>query len=98
MRQATWIDQHGRKWETLLPDGQPDEAAPSGMPLGPISLEPLHLPLDYEVRLHNELHARRLYGLEDVLRRPKDVTAAVQAATRASAHAVIDLFRERSGT
>lgn len=85
MRQASYRDPVGRMWEVFLPEGVPDEMAPQGIPIGPPSLSHLGLPLELEVRLHNELHARALFTLKDVRQHPNEILAAYQAALKVDA-------------
>lgn len=83
----------GRRWVVLLPEDMPDSMAHLGLPYGPVSLEPLQLPLKYEVMLHNELVARRLLTMVDVMKNRQAVESAVRAVVKAGAHEVIDCFR-----
>lgn len=95
-REATWTDDEGRHWVTLIPDNAPDDHAPMGVPVGPEPLDALDLPLDFAVRLHNQLHARRIFGFDEAVRRPNDIAQAVRAAVKVDAHRIIDLYRERA--
>lgn len=93
LREATWIDADGRRWVTLLPARAPDSDAVVGIPVGPPSLEELGLPLPIEVRLHNELVSRRLLTLVDLRRRPGEIEAALRAALRVDATAIVAMFK-----
>ena len=92
MREASYADAEGRMWAVLLPEGVPEADAVLGLPLGPPSMEPLGLPLDAEVRLHNQLFARRLFTRRDVKARRMDIFGALQAALRVDITAVAALY------
>jgi hypothetical protein len=76
-----------------LPDGVPESDAALGIPLGPPSLAPLGLPLDVEVRIHNQLFARRLFTPRDVKTRRMEILGALQAALRVDIVAIAALYR-----
>lgn len=92
MKQAVYKDEAGRQWAVLLPDEAPESDAALGVPLGPPSLESLNLPEEVEVRLHNQLFARRLFAPIDVKRRRQDVFAALQAALSLDVERVVQLY------
>ncbi len=92
MIQTSYQDDEGRWWAVLVPQGQEDEAH-MGIPLGPPDLSSLGLPLEVEVRLHNQLFNRGLFTLRDVRRGPRDIFAAIQAAYRADVAAVTGLYQ-----
>lgn len=92
-RIVTYTDAKGRMWAKNLPDSVPDSDAAMGFELGPPSLEPLGLPLDMEVRLHNELFARRLWTFADLKRRPVDVQGAIQSAFKVDAGRIFELYQ-----
>lgn len=96
MRQVEYRDPVGRRWVTLIPEGQPDETAPMGIPVGPVSLESLRLPLDFEVRLHNAFVASGLLTERDVRRRIPDVMSAIRSVLRVSAHDIIQLYEREA--
>lgn len=85
MREVTYTDREGRRWKRLLPDDEPDERARLGIPVGPPPLDRLNLPLDIEIRLHNELHDRGLFTDRDLRGRIDQLRDAVQAAIRIDA-------------
>ena len=89
--QTTYEDPDGRLWAVLVPVGEEDEAA-MGIPLGPPDLTPLGLPLEVEIRLHNQLYRRGLFTLRDVRRRGPEVFAALQAAYHTDVAAVTGLY------
>lgn len=95
-REATWTDDEGRHWATLIPDNAPDDHAPMGIAVGPEPLDALGLPHDFAVRLHNQLFERRIFGYTEAARRPNDIAQAVRAAVKVDAHSIIDLYRERA--
>lgn len=80
MKEADWTDEEGRKWRVRLPDDAPDSEAPGGFPVGPPNLADLGLPLEVEVRLHNQLHARGLWTEREVRRSKGSLFASLQAA------------------
>lgn len=94
MREASYTDAVGRRWAVLLPDDLPDSDARLGFPLGPPALGRLGLPEDLEVRLHNELFARRIFTEADV-RRTSDIIAALQAAYKVEAMTILELLRPK---
>ena len=93
MREASYTDDEGRRWVVRLPDGAPDSDAPLGIPLGPPSLESLGLPLEFEVRLHNQLCARRLFTFRDMKTRRTEILGALQAAFKVDIVAIAALYR-----
>lgn len=91
------MDAYGRYWATLIPDDAPDEAAPMGLPLGPVSLEDLKLPFEMEVRIHNELFRRRIFTYADVQRGGADRMAGViRAVVKVGAQELIEHYRKHS--
>ena len=93
MREASYTDTEGRQWAVLLPDGVPDSDAALGIPLGPPSLESLGLPLEFEVRLHNQLYVRRLFTFRDMKTRRMEIMGALQAALRVDIVAITAIYR-----
>ena len=39
LREVSWTDAFGRHWATLIPTDEPDSAARTGLPLGPVPLD-----------------------------------------------------------
>lgn len=97
MRRADWTDADGRNWATLLPDGAIDAEASRGVPLGPPSLATLGLPLDVEVRLHNQLHAREIWGPREAGKRIADVRAALEAALKVDVQTILAIYADDGG-
>jgi hypothetical protein len=95
MREATYTDKKGRKFQVWLPDEASDKDAAMGIPIGPPSLESLGLPLELEVKLHNELYARKLWRSRDVKQRRHDIVTAIQAVLRLDVQKIVDLYPER---
>ena len=93
MREASYTDDEGRQWAVRVPDGVPDADASLGIPLGPPSLESLGLPLEFEVRLHNQLCARRLFTFRDMKTRRMEIMGALQAALKVDIMAIAALYR-----
>lgn len=92
LKEVTRRDSEGRNWKVLLPENVPESEASRGIPVGPPSLQPLSLPLDVEVRLHNELFARQLYTQADVTSRRQHVAGALMAALRVDVQRLVDLY------
>ena len=93
MRQTTYTDSHGRKFEVLLPVDSDNSQARHGLRLGPPDLSPLGLPLDVEVRLNNELHRRGIITLLDANTQLVRIQEAVNQTLRMSAGKIRDLYR-----
>ena len=96
LQQVDYEDDCGRRFRVLVPDGCSEDMYAKGIPIGPPSLEGLGLPLDLEVRLHNQLHDRRLFSLRDALRRPKEIQAALQAALRLDMQRIQTLYHSEA--
>lgn len=92
MRRVDYQDHEGRWFAVMLPDSAPDTHAPRGVPLGPPRLDALELPLDIEVRVHNQLFHRSLLTAEDLRRRPNEVTAALMTALKVDAARIVGLY------
>lgn len=92
MREVTFTDPQGRHWARLVPEGAPDSDAEHGGTVGPVSLAPLGLPLGFEVPLHNELHARRIFTARDARKRRADIELAIRSALKLDTGAIVDLY------
>ncbi len=92
LREVDWTDAEGRIWRTLIPQNVSDSEAQRGVPVGPPSLEDLGLPLAHEVRLHNQLHARRLFTIKDVRTRRRDIVGALLAVFKLDAQRIVELY------
>jgi hypothetical protein len=97
LREASWEDTEGRKWAVLLPESALDSEAALGIPVGPPSLESLALPIEVEVRLHNQLFDRRLLTTRDVKNRPADVMGALLAALKVDKQRLIAVYSDGAG-
>jgi hypothetical protein len=99
LREVSWTDAFGRHWATLIPIDEPDSAARTGLPLGPVPLDGLNLPLPFEVALHNELFARRLFTFADASARDgrQRLQEAIAAAVKIGAHELYEHYRRESG-
>ena len=93
MREVEHVDIEGRKWRVLVNDDDPDSMAQYGIPFCPTDLSDLGLPLDFEIRLHNQLFERRIVGHADAAARATDITAAIRTALRVDAQMIIEAFR-----
>jgi hypothetical protein len=96
---VTWTDAFGRRWATLIDESEPDSAASSGLPLGPIPLGALELPLWFEVLLHNELFKRRIFTFAEASARDgrQRLQDAVRGAVKVGAHELYEHYRRESG-
>jgi hypothetical protein len=92
LKEVDWTDAEGRIWRTLIPQSVSDADAQRGVPVGPPSLEDLELPLAIEVRLHNQLHARRLFTIKDVKARRRDIVGALLAVFKLDAQHIAELY------
>lgn len=75
-----------------LPNDVPEEQAVKGIPIGPPSLEPLGLPVAFDVALHNQLFHRKLFTPRDVRLRRRDVMSAIQAALKVDTERIVQLY------
>lgn len=85
-------DDEGRWWVVAVPEGETDLAM--GIPIGPPDLSGLNLPLNIEVRLHNQLWSRGLITAKDI-RGPngsREVFAALQSALKVDVASVTSQF------
>lgn len=96
-RRASYTDESGRQWAVMLPDDKPDSDASMGIPVGPPSLEPLGLPEEIEVRLHNQLFDRGLLTQRDVKTRHSHVLGALMAALKVDIGRVCSLYAAGKG-
>lgn len=97
METHDYKDNDGRLHRVIVPDGCPEDLYPEGIPVGPPDLALLGLPLEIEVRLHNQLYSRRLFNLRDVLSRPKDIQGALQAALKLDMQIIQGLYKNQGG-
>lgn len=87
-----YTDKEGRLHAVYLPAGAPEEDAHMGMSLGPPSLKDLGLPLEMEVRLHNELFHRGVLSYDDAKARSGDLVAALMATFRVDASKLQQIY------
>lgn len=85
------VDGLGRKFIVYVEQG---ESPVFGNIKGPMPLDTLGLPQPLMVRLHNEMYARGLITLADVMRRPQDVQGAIQSALRLDVQEIQRLYSE----
>lgn len=78
-----------------VPEGYED-IPQSGIRIGPPDINSLNLPLplEYEVRLNNQLYDRKLFSPADVRRRPEEIKAALQAVLKLDVLKIINLYKE----
>lgn len=91
-RVVVWVDDMGRKYNSIIPAGATDGEAVRGVKYGPPPLDVLGLPTDVSVRLHNELFARGLFTYEQVRHSLNEVLGAIQQAFRVDAQIVSALY------
>lgn len=92
MIETSYVDEDGRHHAVQLPEGTPEKDASLGLPLGPPNLRSLGLPMDVEVRLHNQLFSRRLFMMKDVRARRMDVFGALMGAFKVDISAIVQLY------
>jgi hypothetical protein len=99
LREVSWTDAFGRRWATQIGANEPDSAASSGLPVGPIPLDELALPLWFEVKLHNELFKRRIFTFVEASARGgrERLQEAVRAAVKIGALELYEHYRRESG-
>jgi hypothetical protein len=97
MKEVNYTDDAGRNWRVRVPDDCPVDRYNAGIPVGPPALDALGLPLDTEVRLHNELYRRGLLTYRDVLAKPNEVMAALQATYKTDLQRLQVLYRDEQG-
>jgi hypothetical protein len=89
VKRVEYIDEIGRKFIVECPDEDSDPA--HGIIVGPPFLDTVcgELPLELQVRLHNELYRRRILTSDDARRRSNEVVSAMYAAFSVDAARVI---------
>ncbi len=93
MKQASYKDEQGRQFATWLPESADDGDAEIGIPLGPPSLEALHLPEELEIRLHNQLFARGIFTHAQAKANKLNVQGAMQAVLKLDVLHIIEIYR-----
>ena len=94
LKEVTHTDKDGRMSVVRLPDSASESESHMGILVGPPSLESLELPLDVEVRLHNQLFERKLFTLEDVRRKHGQLMAAMMAAFKPHTSSLMRIYME----
>lgn len=92
MREICYTDSRGCKFQVLIPDDAPDEHAVFGIRVGPPDLSELNLPLDIEVRLNNQLYARKMITRSDVRRRRGELIAVWQSVLQVDVTVLHNLY------
>lgn len=92
-KQVTFTDEMGRRTERFVPDSANEITYAFGAVIGPPDLSSLGLPEETMVRLHNQLHDRRILTPADFRRRRDEVFAALQAAYRVDVQTLETLYR-----
>lgn len=91
MKQVTYTDSKGKKYEVKLPDNVPDSEASKGIVIGPPNLQ-LDLPLELDVRLHNQLHSRGILTLSDALKSRQNLYNALLVTFSTDVDSIIAQF------
>lgn len=95
MKTIDWTDDQGRKHRVQLPDDADESEAALGIPVGPPPVvDLLGLPEEVATRLHNQLHARGLWGLKEALRDAPSVFGALQAALKIDAQGILAAYKQ----
>lgn len=89
---VTWEDKKGRQHLRAIPKGVPDSQAEIGIPIGPPPLDSLGLPEEIEVRLHNQLYARKIYTSADARARIGEINSALMAALRVDVNRILAVY------
>jgi hypothetical protein len=79
MRRVTYTNRRGHLKVALVRDTDPDDAAPSGLPLGPPNMDDLDWEEVKKV-INNALVHDGLLSIKDLPRHPNAITAAVRSA------------------
>lgn len=93
MKRLTYTDGDGRKFLVLMPDNMPESQISKGVRLGPPDLSFLHLPIDVEIRLNNQLFARGIIETPNLA----EINNALHAALKVDAQAIAALYRGTPG-
>ena len=91
LKRVEYKDEEGRKFKVEVPEDYIDMPE-TGIRLGPPDLEPLGLPLRYEVALNNQLYDRMLFTPADVRRRPDEIRAALHAVFKVDVLTIRNLY------
>ncbi len=89
-------DEEGRKYLVDLPE-ECQDMPETGIVVGPPDLDELNLPIEYEVKLNNQLFDRKIFSPADVRQRPKDIEAALKAIFHIDVLKIKSLYKEVKG-
>lgn len=92
LQRSNYTDPEGMKKVVLLPEGAPESEAYRGIVVGPPDLSSLGLPKETEVRLNNELHARRIVTAQDAIQHRAEIVLALQSVFKVDANSIVELF------
>lgn len=97
MREVDYTDEAGRRWRVRVPDGAPEDMYSAGIVVGPPAglddwLKGRGWPEPYRIAIHNALHARGLITVQDVMKRPEEVRAALNAVTRTDMQGIQQVY------
>lgn len=95
LREAVYTDEAGRHWAVLLPERAKNTDAARGIPIGPPDLSDGGWPLEFEVRLHNELFDRRLWSKKELSQRPNELIAVLQSVFNVDVTSLTNIYFRR---
>lgn len=90
---VTYVDDQGRKWWVLVPQGTGEDQIPMGIPVGPPDFTGLGLPEAITTRLHNELFDRGVITTADLRGRSQEIASAIAAAMRVDVTTIVGLYK-----
>lgn len=76
-----------------IPEGVPDSQASVGIPVGPPPLDGLGLPLEIEVRLHNQLFARGIFTERDARKRLDEIRSSLISALQSDVNRILAIYQ-----
>jgi hypothetical protein len=82
MKQVTYTDKEGKRYEVLIPDGASNDEAVHGIVIGPPNLLLEGVPVDTRVALHNQLHSRGILTVGDAKRNRQELINALMATLK----------------
>lgn len=97
MKQVTYTDKEGKRYEVLIPDDAPNHDAAHGVVVGPPSLASLNLPKAVETTLHNQLHSRGILTASDAMRNRQELVNALMATLKVDAELIIKAMEGENG-
>lgn len=77
----------------MIPEDVPDSEAAVGIPVGPPPLDGLNLPLEIEVRLHNQLFARKIFTEKDARKNLDGIRSALTSALQSDVSRILAIYQ-----